>query len=162
MTTHLPPVSQPFTGSPDALTMPPGYIAALDHNGRLVAVPAAPEPAPESPEEVQTATQGSMGLPPVVGQVVVLGSISLLAASGAFWLAAAALRAAHPVLPDAIACLKWAVVFVALVVVGVFAAKARTRNASRTTLSVWHTTKTTSIGSQTVRGRGNRGITNNL
>ena len=162
MTTHQPPTEQPLTGSPDALTMPPGYIAALDHNGRLVAVPAATEPSPGHPEEVQTATQGGASLPPVVGQIVVLGSITLLAASGAFWIAAAALRAAHPVLPDAIACLKWAVVFVALVVVGVFAAKVRARSAGGTTLSVWHTTRTTSIGSQTVRGRGNRGITNNF
>jgi hypothetical protein len=92
-------------------------------------------------------------LPPIVGQIVVLGSVTLLAGSGALWIAAAALRAAHPVLPDAIACLEWSAVLVAFVVAGVAAAKVRTRTGA--TLSVFHTTKTTTVGNQTLRGRHN-------
>ncbi|MCQ4044647.1 hypothetical protein ACFOSC_18130 [Streptantibioticus rubrisoli] len=149
----------PPTLTPDTVTLPPGYIAALDHIGRIVAIPTAPDqpanaatggPVSTTPPERPAA------LPPIVGQVVVLGSITALAASGAFWIAAAALRQAHPVLPEAVECLKWAVIFVAVVVAGVFVAKVRSRTGGTTSFSVFNTTRHTTVGRQTVRGRNNR------
>ncbi|MDF3288355.1 hypothetical protein [Streptomyces silvisoli] len=143
--------------TPDAVTLPPGYIAALDHNGRIIAIPTAPD-QPTSPADTPDVPteRPSVSLPPVVGQVVVLGSVTVLAASGAFWIAAAALRQAHPVLPDAVECLKWAVIFVAVVVAGVFVAKVRSRTGGTTSFSVFNTTRHTTVGRQTVRGRNNR------
>jgi hypothetical protein len=153
------PETTPRTTPPDALTLPPGYVAALDKDGRLVALPT-PDPATPSETDPAPTESAPAGLPPIVGQIVLLGSAATLAASGALWLAAAALRTAAPALPTALDCLKWAALFVALVVGGVVAAKVRTRTGA--TLSVWHTTKTTHIGPQTVKGRNNRGITNHL
>ncbi len=154
------------TTRPDAigsLMMPPGYVAALDPDGRLIAVPTGQPATPQAPDATPPAGEperASTTLPPIVGQLVVLGSITALAGSGALWIAAAALRSVHPVLPDAITCLKWSAILVGFVVAGVFTAKVRSRTGA--TLSVFHTTKTTSIGTQTVRGRGNHGITNHL
>lgn len=161
-------MTEPTTSTgPDTLTLPPGYIAALSPDGQIIAIPAAPEPTPAPaptseppvPASPETPTRN---LPPIVGQVVVLGSITTLAASGAFWMAATALRTAAPVIPDAITCLKWTVALVAVVVAGVVAAKVRTRRDGATTFSVWHTTRTTTVGNQTVKGRGNHGITNHF
>ncbi|MDI5971868.1 hypothetical protein POF50_021455 [Streptomyces sp. SL13] len=137
-----------------ALMMPPGYIAALNADGQIIALPTTDPATPTGPAaEQHTAETERANLPPIVGQVVVLGSITALAASGALWIAAAALRAVHPVLPDAITALKWSAALVAVVVLAVAAAKVRTRTGA--TLSVFHTTHTTTVGNQTVRGRRN-------
>lgn len=144
----------PPTDAFSTLMMPPGYIAALNTDGQVVALRTTDPTTPVTPATAQhTAEAEPATLPPIVGQVVVLGSITVLAASGALWIAAAALRAVHPVLPDAIATLKWSALLVAVVVLAVAAAKVRTRTGA--TLSVFHTTRTTTVGNQTIRGRHN-------
>ncbi|MDI5971418.1 hypothetical protein POF50_019105 [Streptomyces sp. SL13] len=136
------------------LLMPPGYVAALNADGHIVALPTTDPATPTLPAgEPADAEPEHATMPPIVGQIVVLGSITALAASGALWIAAAALRAVHPVLPDAITALKWSALLVATVVLAVAAAKVRTRTGA--TFSVFHTTKTTTVGNQTLKGRHN-------
>lgn len=93
---------------------------------------AQEQPAP-LPEQVPLQQQG---LPPVYGQIVVLGSITMLAASGSAWILSVALAKAAPALPELPEVLRWTL----YLVVGIVAAVVAVR--------LMATTKTTTGGTK--------------
>ncbi|MEY9961334.1 hypothetical protein [Streptacidiphilus sp. MAP5-52] len=106
-----------------------------------------PAPLPEqTPQEQQ-------GLPPVYGQIVVLGSITMLAASGSAWLLGAALAKAAPALPELPEVLRWTLYLVvglvaAIVAVRLMATTKTGSNGTKVTALV-HRESHTHIGKQT-------------
>ncbi|MFF7634261.1 hypothetical protein ACFZB9_14060 [Kitasatospora sp. NPDC008050] len=152
----------PPAADPDAYLMPPGYIATLTADGRIVALPIA-EPAPtvaaaaEQPAEpAADPERADPGLSIAVRQYALYGSLITIAGGGAFWMVGAGLAQMAPAMDGIVHVLKWMVVFVALVVAAVAAVKVRSGK-SGTTLSLFHsentTTKTTSIGRQISKGK---------
>ncbi|MFF3071027.1 hypothetical protein [Kitasatospora sp. NPDC057936] len=149
---------------PGVYLMPPGYIAAMV-DGRIVAVPehtapTAPVPLPpaaEPPAPRPPATEDGLSL--AVRQYVLYGSIATLAAGGAVWMIGAGIGAVAAHADGLVAALKWTAIVIAAVVAGVFAVKAKIRNASEggtTTVALIHRERHTVIGRQrqTVIGRG--------
>lgn len=171
MTTPTPvSVSAATPADPDAYLMPPGYIATLV-DGRIVAIPVAdttavPAPDPTSAGPVVEAPASTdAGLSLATRQCLLYGALITVAAGGAFWMVAAGLAEMAPAMDGIVHVLKWLAVFVALLVGAVVAAKVRTRKGEgTTTLSLFHststTTKHTSIGKQIAKGRST--FTNNL
>ncbi|MFE9426221.1 hypothetical protein ACFYNO_25055 [Kitasatospora sp. NPDC006697] len=166
------------TAGPDDYLLPPGHVAALTPDGRIVAVPIADTatfaaPVPHSAplgEQQHTAEPGTAGteeagLSLAVRQCALYGSLITLAAGGAFWMVAAAVTEMAPAMDGIVHVLKWFAIALAMLVGAVVAAKVRTRKSEGdTTLSLFHstntTTKTTSIGKQIAKGRST--FTNNL
>jgi hypothetical protein len=156
------PATTPTAGAdapsaPDDYLMPPGYVATLTRDGRIVAVPVAEPAAADQAPVAPVEPTAEPGLSIAVRQYALYGSLVTLAAGGAFWMVGAGLAAAAPAMDGAVHVLKWAAVFVALVVAAVVAAKVRARTNGATTMSLFHssstTTKNTSIGKQVSRGR---------
>jgi hypothetical protein len=69
-----------------------------------------PEPLPQSP------APSPQGLPPIIAQSVVLGSIAMLSGGTATWLLGAALQMAAPALPELPDVLRWALYLIGGVV----------------------------------------------
>lgn len=160
------------------LLLPPGYISAIDHTGQIVAVRVADQPAPtpapvvpeppapesalekalrlakEQPEPLpEQLPQGPQGLPPVYGQIVVLGSITMLAASGSAWILGAALAKAAPALPEVPEVLRWTLYLVVGIVAAVVAvrlmATTKTGSGGTKVTALVHRESHTHIGKQT-------------
>ncbi|GAA1958207.1 hypothetical protein [Kitasatospora viridis] len=170
MTTPTPiPAATAAPVDPDAYLMPPGYVATLV-DGRIVALPVADTTTAPAQQQIPAAAEPGqgptvdVGLSLAVRQCALYGSLITLAAGGTFWLVAEGLAQMAPAMDGIVHVLKWAAVFVALVVAAVAAAKVRTRKDGATTLSLFHTTNTTTknttVGRQVARGRST--LTNNF
>jgi hypothetical protein len=158
------------------LQLPPGYIWALDSTtGAMVAVPVhegvpapapAPEPAPrlsdfekmllfakQQPEPLPEApAPAPQGVPPVIAQGVVLGSIAMLSGGAAMWMLGAALHYAAPALPVLPEVLRWTLALiggvVGAVVVLMMLASTRTRGDGTRITALVHSERHTHIGKQ--------------
>ncbi|WP_042404710.1 hypothetical protein [Streptacidiphilus carbonis] len=106
-----------------------------------------PAPLPEQ------APQAPQGLPPVYGQIVVLGSFAMLAASGSAWLLGAALAKAAPALPEVPEVLRWTLYLVVGIVAAIVAvrlmATTKTGSGGTKVTALVHRESHTHIGKQT-------------
>ncbi|MEW1911283.1 hypothetical protein AB0442_23020 [Kitasatospora sp. NPDC085895] len=157
-----------------------GEVAAVPvHNPLAVPAAAQPEPAPAA-AIAPVPPVADPGLPRVVRDCLLYGSLAAIAAGGAVWMVGAAVAAAAPHAGELGELLQYAAVLVGVVVLGlaVLLGKLRTltgpttgtgtgaavtasgtaTTATGTVLALVHRTTTTTIGRQSAWGRG--GITN--
>ncbi|MEW1912509.1 hypothetical protein AB0442_29415 [Kitasatospora sp. NPDC085895] len=154
-----------------------GQVAAVPVHNPL-AVPAAAQPGPAA--VALEPPVADPGLPRVVRDCLLYGSLAAVAAGGAVWMVGAAVAAAAPHAGELGELLQYAAILVGVVVLGlaVLLGKLRTLTgpttgtgsgasvttsgtgaaATGTVLALVHRTTTTTIGRQSAWGRG--GITN--
>jgi len=145
------PVADKSIPAPDPVAAPTvqSVQAAMETTLQKALRLAQEQPAP-LPEQ---APQEQQGLPPVYGQIVVLGSITMLAAGGSAWLLGAALAKAAPALPEVPEVLRWTLYLVvgivaAVAAVRLMAATKTTQGGTKVTALV-HRESHTHIGRQT-------------
>jgi hypothetical protein len=147
-TPACPAAPAPAPAPVEALTVQSVQAAmetTLEKALRMAKERPAPLPA-QAPEPQQ-------GLHPVWGQIVVLGSISMLAASGSAWMLGAALHEAAPALPEIPEVLRWTLYLVIGIVAAVVAVRlaltTKTSSGGTRVTALVHRETHTHIGKQT-------------